>query len=209
MFRKQRSSRAKVAAAGVDARRAPRHETNLVSCEIGEVADLSATGMRINCQTRPPVRIGQVIPIRLKSQQQRIDVSALIVWIKRSGLRRCTVGLKFVNISTSLSAAIESLAMFGFVDLEAAAAAKKKVHGGRNAPIQATASLPDYYAILGLNTDATMDHIHQAFRKLAVKYHPDVTKDPEGPRKFLQINEAYDMLSDPEARAAYDMRMVA
>src|SRR5258708_24986496 len=62
----------------------------------------------------------------------------------------------------------------------------------------------DYYAALGVKREATADEIKKAYRKLAQKYHPDVTKDPAGEEKFKEVAEAYQTLKDPEKRAAYD-----
>lgn len=62
----------------------------------------------------------------------------------------------------------------------------------------------DYYEILGLERDASADDIKKAYRKLAHKYHPDVSKDPEGEAKFKDVAEAYQTLKDPEKKAAYD-----
>ncbi len=62
----------------------------------------------------------------------------------------------------------------------------------------------DYYKIMGLARDASQDGIKRAYRKLARKYHPDVSKDPTGEEKFKEIGEAYEVLKDPEKRAAYD-----
>jgi len=62
----------------------------------------------------------------------------------------------------------------------------------------------DYYEILGVKRDASDDEIRKAYRKLARKYHPDVSKDPQGEEKFKDVSEAYKTLKDPEARAAYD-----
>ncbi|HXB09678.1 MAG TPA: DnaJ domain-containing protein, partial [Puia sp.] len=63
----------------------------------------------------------------------------------------------------------------------------------------------DYYKILGVNKDATQDDIRKAYRKLARKHHPDLNpNDKEANKKFQQINEANEVLSDPEKRKKYD-----
>lgn len=62
----------------------------------------------------------------------------------------------------------------------------------------------DYYKILGVAADAGADEIKRAFRKLARKYHPDINETAEAEAKFKDVNEAYEVLKDPERRAAYD-----
>jgi len=66
------------------------------------------------------------------------------------------------------------------------------------------ASKRDYYEVLGLDRSATDDQIKRAFRKLAFHYHPDRNKEDEAEEKFKEINEAYEVLSDPDKRATYD-----
>jgi curved DNA-binding protein len=62
----------------------------------------------------------------------------------------------------------------------------------------------DYYSIMGVERGASAEDIKKAYRKLARKYHPDVSKDPQGEEKFKEVAEAYETLKSPEKRAAYD-----
>ena len=65
--------------------------------------------------------------------------------------------------------------------------------------------MKDYYQILGVNKGASPDEIKKAYRKLAIKYHPDKTgNDPDSEKKFKEASEAYDNLSDPNKKSKYD-----
>lgn len=63
---------------------------------------------------------------------------------------------------------------------------------------------PDYYKILGVAKNASDEEIQRAYRKLARKYHPDVSRDKDAERKFKELNEAREVLKDPEKRKLYD-----
>jgi len=65
-------------------------------------------------------------------------------------------------------------------------------------------SNPDYYQVLGVPRDASAEQIKKAYRKMAMKVHPDVATDADAEEKFKQVNEAYEVLSDPNKRAVFD-----
>jgi curved DNA-binding protein len=62
----------------------------------------------------------------------------------------------------------------------------------------------DYYEVMGLGRDASQEDIKRAYRRLARKYHPDVSKAPDAEERFKELGEAYEVLKDPDKRAAYD-----
>lgn len=62
----------------------------------------------------------------------------------------------------------------------------------------------DYYAIMGLDEEASEDDIKKTYRKLARKYHPDVSKEADAEQKFKDLGEAYEVLGDPKKREEYD-----
>ncbi len=68
----------------------------------------------------------------------------------------------------------------------------------------ATNQKQDYYDVLGVARGASADELKKAFRRLAMQYHPDRNKEPEAEARFKEVNEAYEVLSDPERRSMYD-----
>jgi DnaJ-class molecular chaperone len=62
----------------------------------------------------------------------------------------------------------------------------------------------DFYKVLGISKSASPDEIKKAYRKLALQYHPDRNKGKEAEEKFKEVNQAYEVLSDPQKRQTYD-----
>jgi len=62
----------------------------------------------------------------------------------------------------------------------------------------------DYYKVMGLDKNVSQEDIKRAYRKLARKYHPDVSKEPDALSKFKEVGEAYEVLKDPDKRKKYD-----
>jgi hypothetical protein len=186
-------------------RNAERHHTDL-ACDLGEVVDLSGTGMRITCKGKPQIKLGLVRKIKIRCADGNLLVIGRSVWMKRRGLRRFEVGIQFVDLKPGVARALESLAKFGFV--RGAPVGESTSRPKRRRPkIQASVDLPDYYKVLGLARGATPDEIRNAYRLLARKYHPDVSTEDDGQQKFIVVREAYETLRDPKRRMNYDVRM--
>merc|ERR1719217_1938669 len=84
------------------------------------------------------------------------------------------------------------------------AASRPAVFAARCPAPVAAAAASDPYVVLGVKRDATAAQIKQAYRKLALRSHPDVNKAPDADEQFAKIAAAYAVLSDPKERAKYD-----
>lgn len=176
-----------------------RHTTDEVTCPLGEVVDLSASGMRVAGRGRSPLPVGATAALKLHFPGGKLAISVEVVWRKRRKLLRYEMGLRFVHLTPSRRAALAALAEFGFIPTQDGA---KKATGP--SAVTATVDLPDYYQILGLTASATASEIKAAFRQLAKQYHPDTSSLTDAAGKFHKVHAAYEVLSDPEQRQAYD-----
>ena len=116
-------------------RRMPRHATDAVACPLGELLDLSGTGMRVAVKGRCPLKVGQRVPMRLKTPQGAVPVTVEIVWRKRTGLLgNYELGCRFDGLKPNLAVALATIARFGFIPAEDVKAA------GASSPTQRPAS---------------------------------------------------------------------
>jgi len=190
-------------------RRVERHKAEeSITCDLGNVIDLSTAGLRVAGSGKPPLQTGQSGQIKLTIPEGVLAVHGRVVWSRRTGFRRFEMGIEFQNVKRSVTAALDSLARFGFLGFGDGSKASTGSGGtSSNKPqVQVTMDLPDYYAILGVDSEASDSDLREAFRAQARKWHPDVTDDPNGEERFIQLNEAYDFLKDPVRRRVYDVK---
>lgn len=183
-----------------DRRGTQRYETTVVTCALGEVSDVSKSGMRVCGSGNAPAKVGAEFDVELCSPTEGVGVRAKVVRARASGYGRFELGLVFQGISDSTAQKLENLARYG--STRASNATAEKAEQLRR--LSASLKLPDHYGALGITPKATSEQIQQAFRALARKYHPDLNTTPEAERRFCEVNEANQVLSDPERRAAYD-----
>lgn len=216
---------------GQGARRHPRFASTSLSCALGEVVDVSQSGLRVRAPHSSQSKVGDIVPLAVTSGNQRVSVAARVVWRRRVGLRGGEIGLEFVGASRAARAAIVQLARYGFVGVGGEALARESVpepdpqatrehasaahqatrpdaQGARH-PAQATRiEVEDLYAILGVPRGAPSEDIRAAYRAAARSCHPDVCASRQSTERFALISKAYSVLRDPDMRAAYD-RMLA
>lgn len=202
-------------------RGAKRHRQDSVSCDLGDVVDLSVTGLRVSRKGKPPFKLGQCVQVQLMAGGQALKITAQAMWMKRVGLRQYSVGMRFVSTSAPQRKALDSVSQFGFFRRNDRGESRN--WGGepanqqwrrtnesdeKEATVSVAVDLPDYYGILGVEAAATIDDIRTAYRAMVRKYHPDVASEPDAPERFEEVQTAYEMLKDPERRESYDARKV-
>ncbi len=203
---------------GKGARRGDRYQATNVRCMLGDVVDVSSTGLRVRGKGAPPAAAAQVIHLNVCTEGQKVNCAARIVWSRRVGFRSFEVGLEFVNTSRGARAAIVQFARYGFVGssnqemddgfastepagAQPSAAAKSS---GTKPQASATVEIENLYAILNVKPNAAADEIRSAYRSIARECHPDVAKSPEAAERFALISKAYSVLRDPDTRKRYD-----
>lgn len=180
-----------------------RFPTDLLSTELGEVADISAHGLRIRVGRRPDASVGQVRPLTIRWSDFGISVKCRVVRVVRVPPGGTEVGVSVVGASPRLRAALEHLGQYGFVPRGAGEDADGP-SGASAASVRPAKRGPDYYRLLGLPPSATAVEIRQAYHRLARQHHPDASNDAGSARTFEVLTEAYRILRDAESRRRYD-----
>ncbi len=188
-------------------RKEERFQTNLLSTNLGEVVDVSGSGVRIRCNGRPGLTVGQVVPLTIRSPQCKVVVHSRVVRTGRGNAqegRGQHASFQFLDAKPGLRAAIAHLGRFGFIpNLDYSGGENDTPSGGKRS-IRPRRKLADYYGMLGVGPRASADEIRRAYHQLAKQHHPDHTRDTESVGMFEALVEAYKVLRDPEQRKAYD-----
>ncbi len=176
-------------------RRSERFATTVLTCLMGEVQDLSTTGMRVLARQVPPVPPGMLIEFELESPTDAVTVVGRLVRVERRKPSGYDIGIEFQKLTPDLVAALDSLARHGAIR-------NRKTR--TDAVVTAKAEVPDLYAMLGVAANASEEELQRGFRERARQYHPDVNKSAEAQVRFVELLKAYEVLKDPEKRRAYD-----
>ena len=194
--------------AGWRNRKAERYGAATIKCTLGSVLDMSATGIRLNCEKKPPVVVGKVYTTRISFDDGAMPVRVQVRWLKRRGLNRYELGLLFVGVKPGADRVLDAIAKFGMASAakssqDSVPTPKKTKQKQSSAGPRVTTDLPDYFAVMGLARDATPKQIKTSYRRLAVTLHPDRSDAPNAIEQFDRLHEAYEVLSDSKRRATY------
>jgi len=187
-------------------RRDTRYPVDEVGSTLGEVLDLSSSGMRVRVKSKPTLEPGQEETFSVAAHGKSIWVHGRVVWRRRVGLWPPTheFGVQFLDDRPGLGELMERLAKYGhFPTSEDLSAAEKQRPKPRPAS-PTTASVIDLYDILGIAPSSSTEEVHAVFRSLAHELHPDHNPSPEAEERFAEVAKAYAVLRDPEQRAQYD-----
>jgi len=179
---------------GYHMRTEPRLGTEDLSCSKGRVADITGSGMRMIVAPKDLPEIGDVQSYTFSDSKDEITISGIVKWIRKATIftRRGEVGVEFVKLDPGTREAIIRLAIHGDLNLDTDRSIK--------------VACPDLYKVLGVSRYASKDELQTAYRKQAKSWHPDVNDSPKATQVFEEIENAYSVLSDNDARKKFDFR---
>ncbi len=158
--------------------------------------------------------------MRLSTQFQQVVVTARVAWIIADKLGAWSAGFQFTDLSPETQVAVEALAQHGFADVGQQPGPRRAVGqtpktitdpdspAGRSI-LEQRLLCEDLYELFGVEPAATPEELHDAYRVMAQRLHPDRNPSPDAAEKFSKLTKAYTMLKDPQKRERYDqMRAV-
>jgi DnaJ domain/PilZ domain len=168
-------------------RKAHRFTAEWLRTPLGQVKDLSTSGLRISGQGRPTVTRGKVAPVKLLTPQGELNFVGRVAWVKRvkGGFE---AGLELLDVKPHLAARLRELGELGFIPGSGPA------HGSDGGDRARSSSVPNPYAVLEIEATASDEQVQKAYRRLARIYHPDANKSPDAAAKFKQVVDAYHRL---------------
>src|SRR5688500_7039896 len=189
----------KPAAVRTRKRESDRFGSDLLTCPLGDVYDLSGTGIRLRGKGRCKLAMGQVLAVTLQAPQGQLTLQAKVVRIQRQGLRTYDVGMQFIGIKPGTARALRTLAEFGFVSGRASGGSGSAATSSSSEPftpknVVQEAKYERARELLGVGPEATAEQLKLAYRNKARENHPDVRHGPDANERFVEIAAAYQML---------------
>lgn len=212
------SGASKPDSAGARHRRvAARHVVDGLHSALGSVVDLSSTGMRIWSTRQPHATIGMALPLVLADGDQRISLTAKVMWIRKveQGVG-WQIGLHFTGVDAPTVQALETYVKAGYFTTDPAMRRKlyqdepsfEKPAAPAEEPASAASSpradIIDLYQLLGVGQGASAEEIRQVYRRLARQLHPDNCDEPDAGERFTRIAKAFAVLKNATSREQYD-----
>lgn len=191
-------------------RSATRYSTDGFICREGALADLSGTGMRIRFEGKPGFKVGEIKEFRVTAAGQAVKLTGVVVWLKRATLfgKEYQAGIHFNNLRPELQKAIQDFAIHGVL-IPQTSPSVGSIGGTPKKKARVSFDGPDHYTVMGLPRTASDQQIHEAYRQLAKRLHPDMNKEPDAVERFKQLSEAYRILKDTHLRTQYDLQQNA
>lgn len=211
-------------------RRDERYRTERLTSPLGSVLDVSASGMRIRCEARPPLNKGDAQSFVLQVEGRRIRLPGVVAWVRRASLlsKVHEVGVRFTDQRPGVRKLLEQIGQHGFLpgtgeeDAVAPSGRTGSASSGGARQAEACSADPhehplpsvgievdDLYALLGVARDASDAEIRSTFHTLARELHPDAAGQAADPDRFAEINKAYRVLRDSALRERYDQMLIA
>ena len=173
-----------------------------LNCDQGQIVDLSKSGMRVISPTKAAVKVGQKTAFVIREGKNSLKVRGKIIRVKRAGLRSFEVAAHFTNVSTEAAQILETIGRKGIITKIPLGSIGSE--NGQEAP---QFEMLDPYKVLGVPHDASDETIRSTYRRLAKKFHPDISGSKGCIDKFSRVDSAYKFLRDPEVRRIYDKLM--